>query len=134
MVLPRCPEAARGAPRIRGWVVELRGVQEGAAAIATCDQDFPIGQQRGGVVPATRVKASRVRPGAGRRIVQLSGCRPYAVGIPPPATRTLPAFGPEVSSVAEWSPRAVARLPVSAQVPVAGSYSSAVLENPPVGG
>ena len=42
----------------------------------------------------------------------------------PPATSTLP----EGSSVAVCSVRAVERLPVAVHVPVAGSYSSALLK------
>src|SRR5205807_523710 len=49
--------------------------------------------------------------------------RPRLKSMKPPATRTLPLD----SSVAVCSARAVSRLPVPVHVPVAGSYSSALL-------
>src|SRR5262245_54619375 len=54
--------------------------------------------------------------------------RPQGAGgtVCPPATSTLPF----ASSVAVWSARTAAMLPVGLQVPVAGSYSSAPAPGP----
>src|SRR5437764_163130 len=62
-------------------------------------------------------------PGSYSRAVLTAGKSDPTAAQQPPATRTWPLG----SSVAVWPMRAVAMLPVTVHVPLAGSYSSALL-------
>ena len=75
---------------------------------------------------ACGAKAAGRRPRPTRRIIQLRAAQGITDRYDPPATSTLPraAASPCDSS------RAVPRLPVAVHVPVAGSYSSALLKEP----
>ena len=87
-------------------------------------QHLAIGQQRRRVIGACGGQAAGRRPRASRRIIQLRAIQEVRlIGWPPPP--------PAPCHWAVTSPcgrsRAVPRLPVAVHVPVAGSYSSALL-------
>ena len=113
-------EAARGSPGPARWIVQFRA-RENAAVEPSCDQHLAVGQQRRRVFRARGVEAARGSPSParpGRTVPRSRDSRRYI----PPATSTLPLG----SKVAVCSERAVLRLPVAVQVPLAGSYSSAL--------
>ena len=114
-------EAAGAAPRPAGRIVQFRA-REKRAVITSRDQHLAVGQQRRRVQLACGGEGAGAAPHPGGRVVQFRASEIAAV-VCPPATSTLPLG----SNVAVCQKRAVLRLPVALQVPLAGSYSSALV-------
>ena len=121
----RVGKAAGGRPGAGGRIIQLRACKPRAVGAQTSrDEHLAVGQQRGGVTGARGAEAAGGRPGAGGRIIQLragqNGCRSLTYT----SRDEHLAVGQQRGGVTVS--RAVARLPVDDQVPVAGSYSSAL--------
>ena len=103
-------------------IVQFRAGKIAAVIMSPCHQHLAVGQQRRRVRFACGVEAARGTPGPAGRVVQFRAGKIAAVILPlPPAPCRWAATSPCDKS------RAVLRLPVAVQVPLAGSYSSALV-------
>ena len=110
-------EAARGCPGPAGRIVELRARRSATAIVSPCHQHHAIGQQGRRMKIASGVEGARGRPGPAGRVVEFRARRGTPPLSAPPATSTMPLG----SKVAVCKSRAVLRVPVAVQVPLAGS-------------
>jgi len=120
-------EAARDTPGPACRIVQLRARGPAGVARSCCDQDLAVRQQGRGVKITCIVETARGSPGSAGRIVQF-GARKDADITLPPRDKDL-AVSQQGRRV--WFCRPPLRLPVVVQVPLAGSYSSALAPFPP---
>ena len=109
-------EAAGGRPGPARRIVEFRARESSRSVITACDEHLAVGQQRRRVILACGGEAAGGRPGPGRRIVEFRA-RENAAAVITACDEHL-AVGQQRRRVML---RAVARLPVAVQVPLAGS-------------
>ena len=108
-------------------VVKLRARSSVESSINSAgNQHLSVREQCRRVKLPRGVEIAGGRPGPAKRIVQFRGCEGNALLPLPAATSTFPPG----NKVAVCSSRAVLRLPVNVQVPVAGSYNSALARLP----
>ena len=116
-------EAAGGGPGPAGRIVQFRARRELRLSLcSSCDEHLAVGQQRRRVKAACGAEAAGGSPGPAGRIVEFRA-REIAAAVKSSCDEHL-AVGQQRRRVV--TARAVSRLPVAVQVPLAGSYSSAL--------